>query len=59
MSPTMTGFTGPTDLSDVDPRPEFVLTETEKQAARRLVLNTCPGDPADVLGALFGEEVHA
>ncbi|WP_181421077.1 hypothetical protein [Curtobacterium sp. MCSS17_011] len=55
----MTGFTGPTDLSSVDPRPEFVLTHAEKQAARRLVLSTCPGDPADVLGALFGEEVHA
>jgi len=59
MSPTMAGFTGPTDLSAVDPRPEFVLTDGEKQAARRLVLDTCPGDPADVLGALFGKEVHA
>ena len=52
MSPTMAGFTGPTDLSAVDPRPEFVLTDGEKQAARRLVLNTCPGDPADVLAML-------
>ncbi|MCS6578224.1 hypothetical protein [Curtobacterium poinsettiae] len=52
MSPTMTGPTGPTDLSHVDPRPEFVLTDGEKQAARRLVLNTCPGDPADVLAML-------
>jgi hypothetical protein len=48
----MTGFTGPTDLSSVDPRPEFVLTDQEKAKARTLVLATCPGDPADVLAML-------
>lgn len=52
MNGAMAGFNGPTDLSVVDPRPEFVLTDGEKQAARRLVLNTCPGDPADVLAML-------
>jgi hypothetical protein len=46
------GYDKPTDLSAVDPRPEFVLTDAEKAKARSLVLATCPGDPADVLAML-------
>lgn len=46
------GHDKPNDLSAVDPRPEFVLTDQEKAKARTLVLATCPGDPADVFAML-------